>query len=175
VAPDGGQIGVKKLAEALWLADQLGLDLVEVSPNASPPVCRLMDFGKYKYEQSIREREARKHQTRTTIKELRLKVRIEDHDFDISRRRAIEFLTEGDKVKVSVRFRGREAERPEFGERLLVRLAEGISEHGTVEQAAMMDGRSMTMVLAPVRRRHKTEKEDQPSAEKDSNAKDEDT
>jgi translation initiation factor IF-3 len=152
VAPDGAQIGVKKLAEALWLAEQLGLDLVEVQPNASPPVCRLLDYGKYKYEQSIREREARKHQTRTTIKELRLKVRIEDHDFEISRRRAAEFLEEGDKVKVTVRFRGREAERPDFGQRLLERLAGGLGDYGAVEQAPLLEGRSMTMVLAPLRR-----------------------
>jgi translation initiation factor IF-3 len=159
VAPDGAQIGVKKLSEALWLADQLELDLVEVQPNSNPPVCRLMDYGKYKYEQSVREREARKRQTRTTIKELRLKVRIEDHDFDIISRRAIEFLDEGDKVKVTVRFRGRETERPDFGKKLLDRLATAVAEAGEVEQAPSLEGRSMTMVIGPVRRRRKTEAE----------------
>src|SRR5690606_35286396 len=104
VAPDGEQIGVRKLAEALWLAEQLGLDLVEVAPNANPPVCRLMDYGKYKYEQSVRDREARKKQSRTQVKELRMKVRIGQHDFDINRRRAEEFLGDGDKVKVTIRF-----------------------------------------------------------------------
>lgn len=152
VAPDGEQIGVKKLNEALWLADQLDLDLVEVAPNAKPPVCRLMDYGKYKYDQSVKEREARKKQTRTTIKELRMKVRIGDHDFEITSRKTREFLEEGDKVKVTIRFRGREQERPNFGRDLLDRLAEEVSEVGTVEQAPKIEGRSMTMVLAPVKR-----------------------
>jgi translation initiation factor IF-3 len=176
VAPDGSQIGVKKLAEALWLADQLGLDLVEVAPDAKPPVCRLMDYGKFKYEQSIRDREARKHQKRTVIKELRMAPRIETHDFDITLRRALEFLDEGDKVKVTVRFRGREQERPEFGKRLLDRLAEGIGEAGTVEQTPQLEGRMMTMVLAPSRRRRKVETnhdDQQPSDEESNNAEDE--
>lgn len=152
VAPDGEQIGVKKLAEALWLAEQLDLDLVEVAPNASPPVCRLMDYGKYKYEQSVRDREARKKQTRTTVKELRMKVRIGDHDFDINRRRAEEFLGDGDKVKVTIRFRGREQERPEFGRDLLDRLVEELGDSAVVEQAPAMEGRNMTMVLGPARK-----------------------
>lgn len=152
VAPDGEQIGVKKLAEALWLAEQLELDLVEVAPNAKPPVCRLMDYGKYKYEQSVRDREARKKQTRTTVKELRMKVRIGDHDFDINRRKADDFLSEGDKVKVTIRFRGREQERPEYGRQLLDRLKDELGELALVEQAPSMEGRNMTMVLAPNRR-----------------------
>ena len=157
VAPDGSQIGVKKLSEALWLADQLGLDLVEVAPDAKPPVCRLMDYGKFKYEQSIRDREARKHQKRTVIKELRMAPRIEDHDFDINLRKALDFLDEGDKVKVTVRFRGREQERPEFGRRLLDRLAAGVGENGIVEQTPQQEGRLMTMVIAPSRRKRKAE------------------
>lgn len=157
VAPDGSQIGVKKLSEALWLAEQLGLDLVEVAPDAKPPVCRLMDYGKFKYEQSIREREARKHQKRTVIKELRMAPRIEAHDFDINLRKALDFLDEGDKVKVTVRFRGREQERPEFGRRLLDRLAAGIGDNGIVEQMPQQEGRLMTMVIAPSRRKRKAE------------------
>lgn len=152
VAPDGEQIGVKKLNEALWLAEQLDLDLVEVAPNAKPPVCRLMDYGRYKYEQSVKQREARKKQTRTTIKELRMRVRIGEHDFDITRRKAQEFLEDHDKVKVTIRFRGRERERPEFGRDLMDQLAEELSEYGTVEQTPKIEGGSMTMVLAPVRR-----------------------
>jgi translation initiation factor IF-3 len=152
IAPDGAQIGVKKLNEAMWLAEQLDLDLVEVAPNAKPPVCRLMDYGKYKYEQSVKAREARKKQTRTTIKELRMKVRIGEHDFDITRRKAQEFLEEGDKVKVTIRFRGREQERPAFGKDLLDRLADDLSEVATTEQTAKLEGRSMTMVLAPTRK-----------------------
>ena len=152
VAPDGTQIGVKKIAEALWLADQLGLDLVEVAPDAKPPVCRLMDYGKYKYEQSVKDREARKHQAKTVIKELRLKPRIETHDYEITKRKAIEFLEEGDKIKVTVRFRGREAERPEFGRRLLDRLVADLTDFATVEHSPEMDGRSINLVLAPARR-----------------------
>jgi translation initiation factor IF-3 len=151
VAPDGAQIGVKKLNEALWLAEQLDLDLVEVAPNARPPVCRLMDYGRYKYEQSVKQREARKKQTRTTIKELRMRVRIGEHDFDITRRKAQDFLEDHDKVKVTIRFRGRERERPEFGRDLMDRLAEEVSQYGTVEQAPKIEGGSMTMVLAPTR------------------------
>ncbi len=149
VAPDGSQIGVKKLNEALWLAEQLDLDLVEVAPNSKPPVCRLMDYGKYKYEQSVKQREARKNQTRTQVKELRMKVRIGDHDFDITSRKTREFLQDGDKVKLTIRFRGREQERPEFGRELLDRLAEDVAEYGVVEQTPKIEGRSMTMVLAP--------------------------
>ncbi len=152
VAPDGEQIGVKKLNEALWLAEQLDLDLVEVAPNARPPVCRLMDYGRYKYEQSVKQREARKKQTRTTIKELRMRVRIGEHDFEITRRKTQEFLEDNDKVKVTIRFRGRERERPEFGRELMNRLAEEVADYGTVEQAPKIEGGSMTMVLAPVRR-----------------------
>ena len=136
----------------MWLAEQLGLDLVEVAPDAKPPVCRLMDYGKFKYEQSVRDREARKKQTRTVIKELRMKTRIDDHDFQLQSRRATEFLSEGDKVKVTVRFRGREQERPEYGRRLLERLADSVEEIGVVEQMPQLEGRSMTMVLAPTKR-----------------------
>ena len=151
VAPDGEQIGVKKINEALWLAEQLDLDLVEVAPNARPPVCRLMDYGRYKYEQSVKQREARKKQTRTSIKELRMRVRIGEHDFDITRRKTQEFLVDHDKVKVTIRFRGRERERPDFGRDLMNRLAEEVSDYGTVEQAPKIEGGSMTMVLAPLR------------------------
>jgi translation initiation factor IF-3 len=152
VAPDGEQIGVKKINEALWLAEQLDLDLVEVAPNARPPVCRLMDYGRYKYEQSVKQREARKKQTRTHIKELRMRVRIGEHDFEITERKAREFLESGDKVKVTIRFRGRERERPEFGRNLMNRLSEELAEYGTIEQSPKVEGGSMTMVLAPVRR-----------------------
>ncbi len=165
VAPDGSQIGVKKLSEALWLAEQLGLDLVEVAPDAKPPVCRLMDYGKFKYEQSVREREARKHQKRTVIKELRMAPRIEAHDFEINLRKALDFLDEGDKVKVTVRFRGREQERPEFGRRLLDRLAAGVGEYGIIEQNPQQEGRLMTMVIAPSRRKRKAESATDDSSE----------
>lgn len=153
VAPDGSQIGIKKIREALWLADQLGLDLVEVAAEANPPVCRLMDYGKYKYEMSVKAREARKKQTRTVIKEVKFKPKIGEHDYLIKQRRTIEFLSEGDKVKVTIWFRGREAQRPELGLRILDRLAEEVADYGLVEQTPSQEGRNMTMVLGPVRRR----------------------
>ncbi len=155
IAPDGTQIGVKKLAEALWLADQLELDLVEVAPEAKPPVCRLMDYGKFKYEQSVRDREARKKQTRTVIKEARLTPRIAEHDFQLQVRKTTEWLDEGDKVKVTLRFRGRVRERPEYGERVLNRLVDAVGDAAIVEQAPSLDGRNMVMTLVPNRKRQR--------------------
>ncbi len=149
VAPDGSQVGVKTTQEAMWLADQLGLDLVEVAPGAKPPVCKIMDYGKYKYENSVRDREARKKQTRTVIKEVRMKPRIGVHDYEILLRRTMQFLSEGDKVKVTVRFRGRENERPELGYNLVRRLVDDVGEYAVVEQAPQKDGRTMSGVLAP--------------------------
>ncbi len=151
VAPDGEQIGVKKLEEALWLADQLDMDLVEVAPNAKPPVARLMDYGKYKYEQSVKEREARKKQSRSTVKELTFKVKIGDHDYQIKRDRAARFLRDGDRVRVRIWFRGREASRPELGRRIMDRLATELEPFGKVEQDAKQEGRNMTMVFAPIK------------------------
>ena len=167
VAPDGEQIGVKKLNEALWLAEQLDLDLVEVAPNAKPPVCRLMDYGRYKYEQSVKDREARKKQTRTQIKELRMRVRIGEHDYEITRRKTREFLQDHDKVKVTIRFRGRERERPDFGRELMERLADEVSDFGTVEQHPKLEGGSMTMVLAPLPRSQQRAKGEQQSDEEE--------
>lgn len=149
VAPDGEQIGIKETREALWLAEQLGLDLVEVAPDARPPVCRLMDYGKYKYELSVKEREARKKQTKTVIKEVRLRPSIGKHDYDIVRRRAEKFLMHGDRVKVAVRFRGRENERPEFGAALVTQLVEDLGGIVNLEQAPRREGRMMHAVLAP--------------------------
>jgi translation initiation factor IF-3 len=151
VAPDGSQIGVRPIDEARWLARELGLDLVEVAPDARPPVCRLMDYGKYKYEQSVRQREARKKQSRTVVKEVKFRPKIDHHDYEVKKRRAIEFLEENDKVKVTMMFRGREVTHPEIGRRILERLAEDVSEHGDVEISPKMEGRNMTMQLAPVR------------------------
>jgi len=152
VDPDGGQIGVKSIEEARWLADQLGLDLVEVAPDARPPVVRMMDYGRYKYEQSVRAREARKKQTRTVIKEVQFRPKISSNDFDVKRKRVERFLGEGDKVKVTMRFRGREVTHPELGREILDRLVVSVEALGTVETVPRMDGRQMTMVLAPLRR-----------------------
>jgi translation initiation factor IF-3 len=152
VAPDGSQIGVKAIEEAKWLAENLGLDLVEVAPEARPPVVRLMDYGKFKYEQSVKAREARKRQTRTVIKEVKLRPKIDTHDFEVKRLRAERFLEEGDKVKVTMMFRGREVTHPDIGRDLLKRFSAELDGFGTVEQMPKLEGRNMTMVLAPVPR-----------------------
>ncbi len=150
--PSGGQVGIKGIDEARWLADQLGLDLVEVAPEARPPVVRLMDYGKFKYEASVKAREARKNQTRTVIKEVQFRPKIASSDFDVKRKRVEKFLRNGDKVKVVMRFRGREVTHPELGRDILVRLEAAVEELGIVETMPRLDGRQMTMVLAPVRR-----------------------
>jgi translation initiation factor IF-3 len=154
VAPDGGQIGIKKLQEALWLADQLGLDLVEVAPNSDPPVCRLMDYGKYKYEQSVKSREARTNQTRPVIKEVKFKPKIGQHDYEIKRDRVSKFLEHGDKVKITIWFRGREMTRPELGLKIIDRLMADLGDAAKVEMAPRQEGRNMHMVLVPTRRSH---------------------
>jgi translation initiation factor IF-3 len=155
VAPDGSQVGVLKVEEAQYLANQLGLDLVEVAPDAKPPVCRMMDYGKYKYELSVRQREARKKQTRTVVKEVKFRPKTDDNDYDWKKRRVIEFLGEGDKVKITMMFRGRELSHPELGAKILQRLAAEVGDWGTVEQNARLEGRNMTMQLAPVKRSRK--------------------
>jgi len=152
VAPDGEQIGVRPIDEARWLARELGLDLVEVAPDARPPVCRLMDYGKYKYEQSVKQREARKKQSRTVIKEVKFRPKIDTHDYMVKMRRALQFLQDNDKVKVTMMFRGREVTHPEIGREILQRLANDVVDYGEIEIRPKMEGRNMTMQLAPVRR-----------------------
>lgn len=152
VDPSGGQVGIKGIDEARWLADQLGLDLVEVAPDARPPVVRLMDYGKFKYEASVKAREARKNQTRTVIKEVQFRPKIASSDFDVKRKRVEKFLRNGDKVKVVMRFRGREVTHPELGRDILQRLEAAVEDLGVVETMPRLDGRQMTMVLAPLRR-----------------------
>lgn len=134
------------------MADQLGLDLVEVAPRATPPVARLMDYGKYKYEQSVKEREARKKQSRSTVKELSFRVKIGNHDYEIKRRRAERFLDGGDRVRVRVWLRGREASRPQLGLAILARLREDLAEVARVEQETKIEGRNITMSFAPLKK-----------------------
>lgn len=157
VDPSGGQVGIKGIDEARWLADQLGLDLVEVAPDARPPVVRLMDYGKFKYEASVKAREARKNQTRTVIKEVQFRPKIASSDFDVKRKRVEKFLRNGDKVKVVMRFRGREVTHPELGRDILRRLESAVEDLGAVETMPRLDGRQMTMVLAPLRRQRTKE------------------
>ncbi|MBE3581449.1 MAG: translation initiation factor IF-3 [Thermoanaerobacteraceae bacterium] len=149
VGTDGQQLGIMPLREALRIAHEQGLDLVEVAPQARPPVCRIMDFGKYKYEQSKREREARKKQRIIDVKEVKLRPGIEEHDFQVKARNALRFLEDGDKVKVTIMFRGREISHPELGEKLCWRLADQVSELASVERPPKLEGRNMVMILAP--------------------------
>lgn len=146
---DGSQVGIMPLNEALRLAEEQGLDLVEVAPQARPPVCRIMDFGKYKYEQSKKEKEARRKQRIINIKEVKLRPGIEDHDFRVKARNARRFLQGGDKVKVTLMFRGREIVHPQLGQQLLEKMALEVQDIGHVEKRPKLEGRNMTMILAP--------------------------
>lgn len=147
---DGGQqLGIMPTREALRLASEKGLDLVNVAPDAKPPVCRIMNFGRYKYEQSKREKEARKKQKTITIKEIRLRPTIDEHDFQVKLRNIKRFLTDGDKVKVTVRFRGRQLVHADTGKELLARMAEEIKDLGVVERVPRLEGMQMVMILSP--------------------------
>ncbi len=140
-----------RIEDALRLAAESDLDLVEVAPQAKPPVCKLMDFGKYKYEAAVKAREARKNQTNTVLKEIRFRLKIDTHDYETKRGHALRFLGAGDKVKAMIQFRGREQQRPEMGIRLLQKFAEDVSEVGVVESSPRIDGRNMVMVIGPVK------------------------
>jgi translation initiation factor IF-3 len=148
---DGSQIGVKARDEALEYAWAKNLDLVEVAPDANPPVCRVMDYGKYRYDQEQKQKLARKHQSTITIKEIKLRPKIDPHDYATKKGHVIRFLRQRDKVKVTIMFRGREMSHPERGRALLERLAEDVSELGVIESSPIQDGRNMVMLLAPVR------------------------
>ena len=153
VGPNGEQVGVVRIEDALRLALESDLDLVEVAPLAKPPVCKLMDFGKFKYEAALKERESRKNQTHTVIKEMKLRPKIDQHDYETKKGHVERFLKGGDKVKITIMFRGREQSRPELGLRLLAKLAEDVTELGFVEATPKQDGRNMIMVLAPHRKK----------------------
>ena len=153
VGPNGEQVGIVRVEDALRLAAEADLDLVEVAPMAKPPVAKLMDFGKYKYEAAMKAREARKNQVNTVIKEIKLRPKIDPHDYGTKKGHVERFLKGGDKVKVTIMFRGREQSRPELGFRLLQRLAEDVLELGTVESSPKQDGRNMVMVLAPTKKK----------------------
>lgn len=149
----GEQVGVVAIDLALRLAEDAGFDLVEIAPDAQPPVCKIMDFGKYKYEIAQKAREARQNQTHIVVKEIRLGLKIESHDYETKKNQIEKFLLSGDKVKVTVQFKGREQTRPEMGFRLLQRLAEDVAGTGFVEFAPKREGRSMTMVLGPLKKK----------------------
>ena len=150
VAPDGEQIGIKPLPEALNIAQELDLDLVEVAPDANPPVCRIMDYGKFKYESSQRAKESRKKASSVSLKEMKYRPKIGQGDFDTKTTKVEKFLSEGHKVKITIMFRGREVFHPELGREILERVAETVETVGEkVDQFPKLDGRNMTMVLSP--------------------------
>jgi translation initiation factor IF-3 len=153
VGPDGQQVGIVAIQDALRLAGEADLDLVEIVPTARPPVAKIMDYGKYKYESALKAREARKNQAHTIIKEMKLRPKIDPHDYETKKGHVVRFLNAGDKVKITIMFRGREQSRPELGRRLLERLAGDVEELGFVEFAPKQDGRNMIMVLGPKKKK----------------------
>ena len=149
IGADGENVGVVTPARAMVLAEEAGLDLVEISPNAEPPVCKIMDFGKYKYETQKREAEARKKQKIIEVKEIKFRPGTDTHDYDVKMRAVHKFLEEGDKVKVTLRFRGREMAHQELGLELLKRVAEDVGEAGKIEQMPRLEGKQMVMMIGP--------------------------
>jgi translation initiation factor IF-3 len=146
---EGNQVGVMKTADALKFAQERELDLVEVAPEARPPVCRVLDYSKYKYEQAQKQKQARKHQQQITVREIKFRPKIAQHDYDTKKQHVERFLRHKDKVKITIMFRGREVTHPERGTAILDRLAEELAELGVVEQHPMQEGRNMTMMMAP--------------------------
>ncbi|MGE4219378.1 MAG: translation initiation factor IF-3 [Alphaproteobacteria bacterium] len=149
IDPDGTQLGVMPTREALARAEQYGLDLVEVSPTAAPPVCKILDYGKYKFQEQKRKSEARKKQKVIEVKEIKFRPNIDSHDYDVKMRSMVKFFEEGDKVKVTLRFRGREMAHQELGTKVLDRIRNDVDALAKVEQHPLMEGRQMVMVLAP--------------------------
>ena len=146
---DGTQLGIMPLRKAMEIAEQKNLDLVKIAPRANPPVCKIIDYGKFRFEQAKREKEARKNQRVVEIKEVRLSLNIDTHDFETKRNHALRFISEGNKVKASIRFRGREMGHPELGLDIMKRFADAMSEVANVEKPAKLEGRTMLMFLAP--------------------------
>jgi len=163
VGPNGEQVGVVRIDDALRLAQESDLDLVEVAATARPPVCKLMDYGKFKYETAQKARESRRNQTNTVIKEMKLRPKIDAHDYETKKGHVVRFLKHNDKVKVTIMFRGREQAHPERGEALLMRLADDVAELATIDQRPTQDGRNMTMMLGPVKQRQVQDSEAQAS------------
>jgi translation initiation factor IF-3 len=164
IGDDGQQIGIVKRDEALAYARERDLDLVEIAPEAKPPVCRVLDYSKYKYEQEQKRKQARKHQQQTTVREMKLRPKIATHDYETKKGHVLRFLKQNDKVKVTIMFRGREQAHPERGEALLRKLADELSEFGTIEQEPNQEGRNMTMLMAPVRGAGNSRRSERPEA-----------
>jgi translation initiation factor IF-3 len=152
IGADGSQLGIKPLPQALMQARELGLDLVEVAPMANPPVCRIMDFKKFQYDEQQKRKESRRKATNIIIKEMKFRPKIDQHDYATKMKHVERFLAEGSKVKLTIMFRGREMAHPELGRRILEKVAERVSDLATVESAPRQDGRNMTMVLNPLKK-----------------------
>lgn len=165
VGPNGEQVGIVRVEDALRLAAENDLDLVEVAPMARPPVAKLMDYGKFKFEAAQKERDARRNQSNVSTKEMKLRLKIDKHDYETKKGHVVRFLSAGDKVKITIMFRGREQSRPELGMDLLRRLADDVKEYGFVESAPKQDGRNMIMVLGPTKK--KTEARADQAADRD--------
>jgi len=157
ISETGEQLGIKHIREAQEIAEKKDLDLVEVAPDADPPVVRIMDYGKHKYQKEQARKAARKKQVNVNVREIKLRPKIGDHDFNTKRGHVERFLRHGDKVKVTIMFRGREVQHPELGEKLLVRLADDLSELGRVESQPNLDGRNMVMTMGPLKTAQKSE------------------
>jgi translation initiation factor IF-3 len=163
ISEDGKQVGVVSRDEALRYAQSKDLDLVEVAAEARPPVVRVLDYSKYKYEQEQKAKAARKHQKQVTVREIKLRPKIAENDYSTKKGHVVRFLRNQDRVKITIMFRGRETTHPERGERLLMRLADDVAELGTIEQRPSLDGRNMTMLLAPVKPKEGVAPEEQPA------------
>jgi translation initiation factor IF-3 len=167
VGPTGETVGIVRIDDALRLAQEADLDLVEVAPTARPPVCKLMDYGKFKYENAQKAREARRNQTNVVIKEMKLRPKIDAHDYETKKGHVVRFLRQGDKVKITIMFRGREQSRPEMGYRLLQRMAADVAEFGYVESTPKQDGRNMVMVIGPHKKKAEAKAEQRRKRETD--------
>ena len=153
IGEDGEQLGIVSLREAILKAEDAELDLVEIAPQAQPPVCKIMDYGKFKYQEQKKQHEAKLKQKQIQVKEIKFRPRTDEADYQVKLRNLMRFLSEGDKTKVTLRFRGREMAHQEFGVQLLKRIEEDLAEHGTVEQFPKLEGRQMVMVLAPKKKK----------------------
>jgi translation initiation factor IF-3 len=158
VGPDGSQVGVLAIQDALRIAQELDLDLVEVAPQAKPPVCRLLDYGKYKYEMAVKAKEAKRKQSQVVVKEMKMRPKIDRHDYGTKKGHIVRFLGEGHKVKLTIMFRGREMAHTELGAKILHRLVDDLADIAHVETPAKLDGRNMTMVFAPTKKSAKAAK-----------------
>jgi len=154
-----------RIEDALRLAQEADLDLVEVAPNSRPPVVKLMDYGKFKYEAAVKAREARRNQANTEVKEMRFRLKIDEHDYETKKGHVVRFLKGGDKVKVTIMFRGREQSRPEMGRRLLLKLADELQEFGVVENMPSQEGRNMSLVLGPLKKKAEAKEEQRKARE----------